>query len=125
VRVYSYANPVWKRHSYLVGNEQGGTTDVLGWLEIDNLTTTIADVRPMIEVHVVNKMNRRTPLFQETLEIMNNAHNFHRRPESDRRQYALGRSHGTVVPYCHQHVIVVAACAALLQVPVGYHPSRC
>jgi len=87
VRVFSYRNPVWKRHSYLVGNEQGGTTDILGWLEIDNGSTTIAQLRNMIEVHVVNRMNRRTPLFQETLEVMNNSHNFHRRPESDRRQY--------------------------------------
>lgn len=85
-RVYSFRKEVWKRHSFLVGNDQGGTTDVLAWIEIDNERETVAGLRPRIEVNVVNRMNRRTPLFQETIEIMNNAHNFHRRPESDRRQ---------------------------------------
>lgn len=50
IRVFSFRHRVIDRHSFLVGNDQGGVTDVMGHIDIDRGRTTLADVRTSLEV---------------------------------------------------------------------------
>lgn len=90
-RVFSFRHRATDRHSFLVGNDQGGVTDVLGHLPVDRDHTTIADLRIPLETVEERGMLKRSPLFAEVLYVMNATQNLHGRPESERRQYRFAR----------------------------------
>mmetsp|Transcript_77561 Transcript_77561/g.151826 ORF Transcript_77561/g.151826 Transcript_77561/m.151826 type:complete len:167 (-) Transcript_77561:82-582(-) len=67
LRLFTHRQSVFRAHSFLVGNEQGGLSERLGNVAIQANRTTLEELRQLIECIVDNNMIRRNPLYQDFL----------------------------------------------------------
>lgn len=76
---------VWRassrvQHSFLVNNDQGGLTSGVGSVAVNEISTTLEELRSLIEVKKDRGMCRRTLLFEEVLYVLSSAPNPHDYP---------------------------------------------
>jgi len=90
LKVYTHPQSVFKQHSFLVGNEQGGLSEQIGVLPIEKELTTVKDMRQMIEEQVDRNMVRRTAMFIEFLTIATNLPNPYKYSDRKRKRYRFG-----------------------------------
>ena len=77
-RIYTHRGNTQDSHSYIMGTDSGGLTERMPELiEFDPEITTFEDLRVKIEVCFDRGMNRRTSLYQEILQAVQNSHNPH------------------------------------------------
>lgn len=74
----------------LVCNEQGGLSDKIGGVRIQDNKTTFTELRTMIEEVEINGMRRRTQFFPEVLYHMMNSPNPHGWAPEQLRHYHFG-----------------------------------
>eukprot|EP00614_Pseudopedinella_elastica_P006985 CAMPEP_0172603498 /NCGR_PEP_ID=MMETSP1068-20121228/23749_1 /TAXON_ID=35684 /ORGANISM="Pseudopedinella elastica, Strain CCMP716" /LENGTH=225 /DNA_ID=CAMNT_0013405259 /DNA_START=235 /DNA_END=913 /DNA_ORIENTATION=+ len=87
LRMYSHPQSVFRAHSFLVGNEQGGLSEQLGRVLIEADKTTLDALRQLIETVNDNNMIRRSPLYQEFLITVSNIPNPYKYGDKDLRHY--------------------------------------
>jgi hypothetical protein len=87
LRVYTHKQSVFRAHSFLVGNEQGGLSEKLGAIPIVRNKTTLEELRQLIETTVDNNMIRRNPLYQEFLATVFTLPNPYRYKDKELRLY--------------------------------------
>lgn len=87
LRIYTHRQSVFRAHSFLVGNEQGGISEKLGGIAIIRNKTTLDDLRQLIETVVDNNMIRRNPLYQEFLATVFSLPNPYGYPDKELRLY--------------------------------------
>jgi hypothetical protein len=90
IRVYGRDENRTESHSYLLDDFPTGITWVVGELNINIRTKTLAQVRPMIEYSKENNIVKRTILFQEVLFIMGKLPNYYNREKPELVQYRFG-----------------------------------
>ena len=90
LRIYTHSQSVFRQHSFLVGNEQGGLSNKLGRIPIQANLTTLEQLRPMIETVVDNNMIRRNPIYQEFLALTFSLANPYKYSDKELRQYRFG-----------------------------------
>lgn len=90
VRVYGLKFDSSVSHSYLVDDVPTDTTAPIGEFHIDIRTTSLKQIRPMIQYDRSGHMDRRSMMFQEALFQMRRLPNYFNRPASDWNKYRLG-----------------------------------
>lgn len=90
VRVYGLKFDASVSHSYLVDDVPTDTSAPIGEFHIDIRTTTLTQVRPMIQYDRSGHMDRRSMMFQEALFLMRRMPNYFNRPKDQWNKYRLG-----------------------------------
>mmetsp|Transcript_1468 Transcript_1468/g.2007 ORF Transcript_1468/g.2007 Transcript_1468/m.2007 type:complete len:161 (+) Transcript_1468:117-599(+) len=90
LRIFTHSKSCDKGHSLLVCNDQGGLTDKVGGIRIQDNKTTFQDLRLLIEEVEIGGMRRRTAFYPEILFTMMNAPNPHGYSSSELRHYQFG-----------------------------------
>mmetsp|Transcript_8730 Transcript_8730/g.14861 ORF Transcript_8730/g.14861 Transcript_8730/m.14861 type:complete len:207 (+) Transcript_8730:36-656(+) len=90
LRIFTHPKDTSVGHSMLVCNEQGGLSDKIGGVRIQDNKTTFTELRTMIEEVEINGMRRRTQFFPEVLYHMMNSPNPHGWAPEQLRHYHFG-----------------------------------
>lgn len=90
LRLYTHRQSVFRAHSFLVGNEQGGLSEKLGRIPIQTNKTTLIQLRQLIETTIDNNMVRRNPIYQDFLITVFTLPNPYKYSDKERRHYRFG-----------------------------------
>ena len=90
MRVYGIGEQVTLSHGYVVDDSNSDMSPVIGTITIDFSTTTIRELREIIEYDSRDFVKRRSLLFQEALFIMQRLPNVYNKPKHLINAYTLG-----------------------------------
>ena len=77
-------------HSFLIGSDQGGLSERLDSLVVEEDTLTLKQLRPRIQETQQGGMIKRTLMCEEILYVLKTCPNPHGWPEDQREQYRFG-----------------------------------
>jgi hypothetical protein len=90
VKVYGKSLNTANSHSYLVDDVPTGISSCIGELNINIKTTSLLELRPMIQYDRSGHMDKRSVMFQEALFIMGRLPNYYTRPTKELNKYQFG-----------------------------------
>ena len=74
IKAFTFKDESSTQHSFYMGVDTGGLTHTIEVVHVPP-TSTLRDLRPLIESSMDRQMCRRSPLFEEVLDIMRGAKN--------------------------------------------------